>query len=81
VLEVAVIGMPVPIYGERVVAYVTLRDGLVVNEQELREHTGERLAELKVPETIVFVPSLPKGITGKIQRRLLKELSLTAAER
>jgi acyl-coenzyme A synthetase/AMP-(fatty) acid ligase len=36
-----VIGMPVPIYGERVVAYVTLRDGLVVNEQELREHTRE----------------------------------------
>lgn len=79
VLEVAVIGMPVPVYGERVVAYVTLRDGLAVNEQELKEHTGERLAELKVPEQIVFVPSLPKGITGKIQRRLLKELSLTGA--
>ncbi len=79
VLEVAVIGMPVPVYGERVVAYVTLRDGLSTDEQELREHAGERLAELKVPEKIVFVPSLPKGVTGKIQRRLLKEWSLTAA--
>jgi long-chain acyl-CoA synthetase len=78
VLEVAVIGLPDPVYGERVVAYVTLRDGPPIDEQELKEHTGERLAELKVPEKIVFVPSLPKGITGKIQRRLLKELSLTA---
>src|SRR6266851_1481397 len=44
------------------------------NEQELRDHAAKRLTDLKVPENIVFLPSLPKGVTGKIQRRALKSL-------
>jgi len=80
VLEVAVIGMPdpLPARGEQVVAFVSLRKGTVTNESELRQHAFQRLADFKVPEKIVFLNSLPKGITGKIQRRALKE-GLTAA--
>lgn len=80
VLEVAVIGMPdpVPVQGERIVAFVSLRDGMLANEGELREHASQRLADFKVPEKIVFSKSLPKGITGKIQRRALKEMNSTS---
>jgi long-chain acyl-CoA synthetase len=74
VLEVGVVGQLVPVHGERVVAFVALRDGVVANEQELRDHAAKRLTDLKVPEKIVFLTSLPKGVTGKIQRRALKSL-------
>jgi long-chain acyl-CoA synthetase len=76
VLEVAVIGLPDPVAarGERILAFVVLREGLVAHEQELRDHARQRLAETKVPEKIVFLKSLPKGVTGKIQRRALKEM-------
>jgi acyl-coenzyme A synthetase/AMP-(fatty) acid ligase len=57
-------------------AFVALRDGCVTNEDELREHARRRLADLKVPDKIVFLPSLPKGVTGKIQRRALKIASV-----
>ena len=80
VLEVAVIGMPdpIPAHGERVVAFVSLREGMVVSEEELRRHDRQCLADFKVPERILFLKSLPKGITGKVQRRALKE-SFSAA--
>lgn len=76
VLEVAVIGLPDPVAarGERILAFVALREGLVAHEQELKDHARQRLADIKVPEKIVFLKSLPKGITGKIQRRALKEM-------
>jgi long-chain acyl-CoA synthetase len=81
VLEVGVIGMPdsVEARGERVVAFVALRDGCVTSEEELREHARRRLADLKVPEEIVFLEKLPKGISGKIQRSALKQSQLAAA--
>jgi long-chain acyl-CoA synthetase len=80
VLEVAVIGMPDPVgaHGERVLAFVTLRDGHGIDEQELRDHTLQQLADFKVPERFVFRTSLPKGITGKVQRRELKEMLAAA---
>jgi acyl-coenzyme A synthetase/AMP-(fatty) acid ligase len=75
VLEVAVIGTPdaVGVHGERLLAFVTLRDGQTVGEQELRYLARQQLADFKVPERFVFRTDLPKGITGKIQRRALKD--------
>jgi long-chain acyl-CoA synthetase len=80
VLEVAVVGIPDPVgaHGERVVAFVSLRRGLVTDDQELRDHARQRLADFKIPEQIFFVNDLPKGITGKIQRRALKEMRSAA---
>lgn len=75
VLEAGVIGMPDPLLGEKVVAFVALRDGLTASEQELRELCRGRIADYKTPERIVFLPSLPKGLTGKVQRRELKDLA------
>jgi long-chain acyl-CoA synthetase len=81
VLEVGVIGTPDPVEarGERVLAFVALRDGCVTSEDELKQHARQRLADLKVPEEIVFLEKLPKGISGKIQRTALKQLQLAAA--
>lgn len=48
---------------------------MAAKEGELKQHVVQHLADFKVPEKIIFVPSLPKGVTGKIQRRALKEMS------
>jgi len=74
VREAGVVGKPDPIYGELVVAFVALREGHTgVTESELREYARERLADYKVPEQILIVGELPKGLTGKVDRRALKE--------
>jgi long-chain acyl-CoA synthetase len=80
VLEVAVVGMPdaVGAHGESVLAFVTLRDGYRVSEQELRDHARRQLADFKVPERFVFRAGLPKGVTGKVQRRALKDTLVAA---
>lgn len=72
VLEVGVVGTPDGIYGERLIAFVSLRSGAFALEQELKDHAGRRLADHKVPGSFVFLERLPKGPTGKIQRRALK---------
>ena len=80
VLEAGVIGMPDPVYGEKVIAFVGLRDGLTADQEELRDLVRSRIADYKVPERVVFLPVLPKGLTGKVQRRALKDLIAEAAE-
>ena len=74
VLEAGVTGTPDPMYGERVVAFVSLRKGAALGEKELREHLRIWLADYKVPERILFTPELPKGATGKIHRLSLKSM-------
>jgi long-chain acyl-CoA synthetase len=79
VLEAGVIGLPDPVYGERVVAFVALRAGALAAEEELIAYARTLLADYKVPEHIYFLDELPKGITGKVQRRALKDLLPRAA--
>ena len=80
VLEAGVIGMPDPIHGEKVIAFVALRDGTTAGEQELRDLVRSRIADYKTPERIIFLPVLPKGLTGKVQRRALKDLAVESPE-
>lgn len=68
VLEAGVIGLPDPVHGEKVIAFVALRDGLTAAEQELRDLVRSRIADYKTPEHIILLPVLPKGLTGKVQR-------------
>ena len=63
--------------GEKVVAFVALRDGFTAGEQELRDLVRGRIADYKTPERILFLPALPKGLTGKVQRRELRDLVAT----
>jgi acyl-coenzyme A synthetase/AMP-(fatty) acid ligase len=59
------------------VAFVALGEGRAISETESREFTRQRLADYKVPELIFFLPVLPKGPTGKVQRRVLRDLART----
>jgi acyl-coenzyme A synthetase/AMP-(fatty) acid ligase len=56
-----------------------VREGFATDEQQLKDHARQRLADFKVPERFVFLKELQKGITGKVQRRALKEIPLAAA--
>jgi fatty-acyl-CoA synthase len=72
VAEAAVIGRPDPRWQEVPVAYVLLRDGLVVEEAALREFLLGELARFKVPREFVFVDALPRTALGKVQHFLLR---------
>ncbi|MEM4755567.1 MAG: hypothetical protein QW594_00335 [Candidatus Woesearchaeota archaeon] len=73
----ATIGVPDPIYGEEVVSYVVKKSGVMEDaatlEKALLDHCKTKLAASKCPKKILFVTSIPKGGSGKILRRLLRE--------
>jgi fatty-acyl-CoA synthase len=71
VLEAAVVAMPDPKWGETPCAFVTLKDGMAVDEQGLIAHCRTLLAGFKLPRRVVFGP-LPKTSTGKIQKHELR---------
>ena len=77
--EAGVIGEPNEYWGEVVLAYVALRQGHTATPDELIAFARQHLAEYKCPEQILFLPVLPKGATGKVQRRALKDLRMGAA--
>jgi acyl-CoA synthetase (AMP-forming)/AMP-acid ligase II/acyl carrier protein len=68
VKQAVVFAIPHPSLGEDVAAAVVLKQHHEVNMLELRQFAAERLIDFKVPRLIVFVPEIPKGPTGKIQR-------------
>jgi acyl-CoA synthetase (AMP-forming)/AMP-acid ligase II len=73
VLQVVTFAMPHDKLGEDVAAAVVLREGSHASEKELRDFCGTRLASFKVPRKILFLPEIPKGATGKLQRIGLAE--------
>ena len=75
VLEVAVVGIPDELRGEEVKAYIALRDGHTANGDELREYCLERLAKYKCPIEVEILSTLPKGPTGKLLKRELRDLA------
>jgi acetyl-CoA synthetase len=80
VAEAAVIGKPHEIKGEAIVCFVTLKGNAKASPElssELREHVGKMIGAIAKPDAIYFTPALPKTRSGKIMRRLLKELVIT----
>jgi acyl-CoA synthetase (AMP-forming)/AMP-acid ligase II len=77
--EVAVIGVPHPVLGEDVAAFVVLRPGQQVSGDDLRAHTLEELAQYKVPRQWYFVDALPRNATGKVVKDRLPGLLEEAA--
>ena len=76
VIEAAAFARPCDSYGERVEAAVKVDAASVVNEAELLNICVEKLGKFKCPDRIHFMEELPKGPSGKIQRRLLSEMAL-----
>jgi len=73
VQEAAVIGVPDEKMGEEVAAVVALKAGQTATEAELIAFCKERIAPYKYPRTVRFLDSLPKGATGKILKKELKQ--------
>jgi long-chain acyl-CoA synthetase len=73
VKESAVVGVPEPVRGERVIAYVVLIPGLAPSRAELRKYCAERLAAYKVPSEITARDDLPHNMIGKVLRRVLRD--------
>ncbi len=78
VAEAAVIGREDPVTGQAIFAFVTLRGGKDGSEdlsRELREHVVRGIGSIARPKTIMFTPELPKTRSGKIMRRLLRDVA------
>jgi acetyl-CoA synthetase len=78
VAEAAVVGRKDDLTGEAIAAFVTLRAGVTGDEsliKELRNWVSEKISPIARPASIVFTDDLPKTRSGKIMRRLLKDIS------
>jgi acetyl-CoA synthetase len=78
VAEAAVVSKPHEIKGEGIVAFVTLKAGYEGNDEtlaELRDHVSQVIGPIAKPDEIIFTPDLPKTRSGKIMRRLLRDVA------
>lgn len=74
VAAAATIGLPDPLYGEEVAAFIVLKDGSETTEAQLIAHCRAELADYKCPKSIHFVKDIPKGPTGKLLKRELAKI-------
>jgi acyl-CoA synthetase (AMP-forming)/AMP-acid ligase II len=72
--EVAAIGVDDAQFGQRLRAFVVVREGAAVSEQDVKAHVKAHLARYKVPRDVVFVAELPRTATGKVLKRELAGL-------
>ena len=77
VAEAAVVGVPDPVYGENVVAFVVAKPGAELSETEVIEHVCRQVARFKAPSQVHFLSALPKSNIGKILRRVLREKAVS----
>jgi acetyl-CoA synthetase len=78
VAEAAVVGRPDALKGQALVAFVTLKTGFGTNgelREELRQHVAKEIGPVAKPDDIRFAEALPKTRSGKIMRRLLKQIA------
>jgi acetyl-CoA synthetase len=78
VAEAAVVGMPHPIKGQTIFAYVTLMASATESDEliaELRKHVRSEIGPIATPEVIMWAPGLPKTRSGKIMRRILRKIA------
>ena len=78
VAEAAVVGQPDSLTGEAIFAFVTLKGRAHVTEDfgdELRAYVGEKISPIAKPKRLMFTPDLPKTRSGKIMRRLLRDIA------
>ena len=73
--EAQVIGVPDPRYGEEIMAWVKVKAGEQLTEEEVKEFCREKIAHYKVPRYVKFVDAFPMTVTGKIQKFQMRQQS------
>jgi fatty-acyl-CoA synthase len=74
---VQVVGVPDRKYGEEVVAWVKLKEGRELSEQDIKDFCRGKISNFKIPRFIRFVDSFPMTVTGKIQKFKMREISMS----
>ncbi len=75
VAESAAVGIDHELKGQCIIAFVTLKEGRTTDESDLKEHVVRKIGAIARPESIIFTVDLPKTRSGKIMRRLLKDIA------
>jgi len=78
VAEAAVVGRPHEIKGQALAAFVTVKEGVTPSESladDLKKHVGHKIGAIARPDDIIFAADLPKTRSGKIMRRLLRDIA------
>ncbi len=78
VAEAAVVGKPHEIKGQAIAAFITVKDGVAATAElaaELKQHVATMIGAIARPDEILFAPDLPKTRSGKIMRRLLRDIA------
>ncbi len=74
--DVQVVGIPSKKYGEEVMAFVILKDGCTLTEEQVKETVMKNMARHKTPSHVAFVDEFPMNAAGKIQKFKLRELAI-----
>jgi fatty-acyl-CoA synthase len=74
--DVTVVGVPDQKYGEEICAWVRLRTGEALNEEDVKAFCKGQIAHYKIPRYVMFVQSFPTTVTGKIQKFLIREQTM-----
>lgn len=72
VLEAAIVGVPHEVYGEVPKAFVVLKEGHTVSEEEIVTYCSTQLAKYKVPIEVEFLDQLPRNASGKVLKHTLR---------
>jgi acetyl-CoA synthetase len=78
VAEAAVVGRPHEIKGQAIAAFVTVKEGVALSDQlaeELKKHVAQKIGAIARPDDVIFAADLPKTRSGKIMRRLLRDIA------
>ncbi len=76
VVEVQVIGVPDPVYGEEVMAWIQLRGDAELHADDIKAFCRGQIAHYKIPRYVKFADEFPMTVTGKIQKYLMREISI-----
>ena len=76
IVEVQIIGVPDMTYGEEIMAWIQLREGAVLAEQDVKDFCRGMIAHYKIPRYVKFVDEFPMTVTGKIQKYVMRETSI-----
>lgn len=77
ILDVQIVGVPDPVFGEEVAAWIILKDGETATEEEIREFCKGKIARYKIPKYVFFTDKYPMTASGKIQKYKLREQTIS----